>query len=74
MYEFYEDTQNYIFVLEYLTGQDLNKLFKSEKSITFNQSIFILKQILHSLDEIHKLNIIHRDLKPHNVVLNLDQK
>lgn len=29
MYEFYEDTHNYIFVLEYLTGQDLNKLFKS---------------------------------------------
>lgn len=39
-----------------------------------NDNIFVLKQILRSLELIHSQSIIHRDLKPHNIVVQMQTK
>lgn len=49
-------------------------MWKANRILTYNQTIYILKEILYCLIEIHKLNIIHRDIKPHNIIVDLTTK
>jgi len=55
--------------MEYLEGNTLDKVSKSEGSLAPLRAIQIFKQICGSLHEAHASNIIHRDLKPSNIYL-----
>ena len=64
-----EDVKNYYIIMEYLSGKDLEKIFREDyNKITFNDIKFILYQVFTSLSYIHSKNIVHRDIKPANLI------
>lgn len=54
--------------MELLKGRELSERIK-EGSMTFEESLPIVRQVAGSLSEAHQLGIIHRDLKPDNIFL-----
>jgi calcium-dependent protein kinase len=64
-----EDNKNYYLLMEYLSGKDLDKIFREDyNKITFNDIRFILYQVFSALSYIHSKNIVHRDIKPANII------
>jgi eukaryotic-like serine/threonine-protein kinase len=55
-------------VMEYLSGQPLNKLV-GRPTMTLPRAVNIVCQILEALRHAHKAGVVHRDLKPENVML-----
>lgn len=53
--------------LEYAAGGSLGALLKTEKRLPLDQSVFVMREILSALAELHRHGIVHRDLKPGNV-------
>ena len=64
-----EDNKNYYILMEYLSGKDLEKIFREDyNKITLNDIKFILYQVFSALSYIHSKNIVHRDIKPANLI------
>lgn len=57
------------FVMEYLEGQNLAQLVRSEGKQTAERVAPIMAQVCGALSEAHRAGIIHRDLKPENIFL-----
>ncbi|MBK6516142.1 MAG: protein kinase [Polyangiaceae bacterium] len=55
------------FVMELLTGQDLEAILAAEPLQPVTRVLDISLQILGALEEAHGLGVVHRDLKPGNV-------
>ena len=56
-------------VMEYIEGQTLKDLVKSELQLPVEQVVEYAKQIAHGLDAAHEKGIIHRDIKSENIML-----
>lgn len=59
---------NYL-VMEYLEGQDLSALLKSEGPVSLQETLDIMLPITAALMTAHEAGVIHRDLKPANIFL-----
>lgn len=57
------------FVMEYIEGTDLGTACKT-KSLSHNDKIDIVVQLLKALSYAHKNNVIHRDIKPDNILID----
>ena len=57
-------------VMEYLEGQDLDKLLRSRGPLPISDAIDYVLQACEALAEAHKAGIIHRDLKPANLYVS----
>jgi eukaryotic-like serine/threonine-protein kinase len=64
--DFGEDDGRAFFVMEYLEGEDLDRLLKREGRISWERARAILVQLLEALGAAHRAGIVHRDIKPHN--------
>jgi serine/threonine-protein kinase len=59
-------------VMEYLTGQSLDKILASRTELPLIQKLGIIMQVCDALHYAHQRNIVHRDIKPANVILSED--
>lgn len=55
-------------VMEYLPFGSLRDMIASEQQPTDPQIVFLLKEVLNGLAEIHQNGIIHRDMRPENIL------
>jgi serine/threonine-protein kinase len=56
-------------VMEYLEGEDLERVLEREGRVSFARAVHIVNQLASALAVTHAEGIVHRDLKPANVFL-----
>jgi len=59
-----EDDYNFYLISELLEGGDLHNRLQKVKKFNEQQAATIIKQILMSVNFLHRQGIVHRDLKP----------
>jgi tRNA A-37 threonylcarbamoyl transferase component Bud32 len=59
-------------VMEYLEGQTLRQVLRSESSLAARGVLEILDGVVAALDAAHRSGMVHRDLKPENVMVSRD--
>lgn len=59
----------FYFVMEYINGQSLRELVRSDGAISPARTVFLLQQMCLSLREAHNAGLVHRDLKPDNIMV-----
>ena len=65
------ESENGLFVsMEFVEGQSLSELVRSEKKLKFDIAFQIVKDLLEALQEANHLGIIHRNLKPQNIMID----
>ncbi len=69
VYDVGEDYDLSYLVMEFLTGESLQKYCKKENSLPMRRILNILAQTAEALDYAHKHEVIHRDIKPANIML-----
>jgi serine/threonine-protein kinase len=57
----------FYYVMELLTGLDLETLIRSHGPLPADRVIFLLRQACHSLADAHARGLVHRDVKPANI-------
>ncbi|MGE0450486.1 MAG: serine/threonine-protein kinase [Vicinamibacterales bacterium] len=60
-------SQTFYYVMELLSGRDLESLVKQFGPARQERALFLLRQVCHSLAEAHEQGLIHRDITPSNV-------
>src|SRR6266496_270032 len=58
-------------VMEYLDGQSLKQIVKSEGPLKLDRVILIVRQVPCALDAAHEQGVVHRDLKIDNIMLSV---
>ena len=59
-------------VMEYLSGDPLDRLIQSGKSQPLAYKLKILEHVCNALGYAHRNDVIHRDVKPANVIVQSD--
>jgi serine/threonine-protein kinase len=59
----------FYYVMEYLEGQSLETLVKSEGPLGPGRAVHLLRQVCGALAEAHAAGLVHRDLKPGNIFI-----
>lgn len=56
-------------VMEYIDGITLKEYINKQGSITWNDALYFMTQILEAVQHAHDKGIVHRDIKPQNIIL-----
>ncbi|MBN1944085.1 MAG: protein kinase [Bradymonadales bacterium] len=56
-------------VMEYVQGQELDKMVRKNGPMEVPRMLHISQQVLRALAEAHEKGIVHRDLKPQNIMI-----
>ena len=65
---YFEDSEEFYLVQEYIAGETLSQELISGQSLTEAQVIIIIKELLQILEFVHSHQVIHRDIKPSNII------
>lgn len=57
-------------VMEYVQGQDMQRLVKSQGALSFEVAADYFRQAADGLAHAHKMGLIHRDIKPANLLVD----
>jgi len=74
VFDFGEEHGRPFIVMEYLEGESLRELIRTNRLGNLRQKLKIATQIARAVDHIHSKKIIHRDIKPENIHLDLTGK
>ncbi|RUR84536.1 serine/threonine protein kinase [Chlorogloeopsis fritschii PCC 9212] len=69
LYAYFSENGQFYLVQEWIKGQTLSSIIKSQGSLGEAAVREILLSLLPVLDYIHSKGIIHRDIKPDNIIL-----
>ena len=58
---------SFYYVMELLTGRDLESLVREFGPLPASRVIYLLRQVAHSLADAHARGLVHRDIKPANI-------
>jgi tRNA A-37 threonylcarbamoyl transferase component Bud32 len=61
------DDQTFYYVMELLSGRDLESLVRSFGPLPAGRTLFLLRQVCHSLADAHARGLVHRDVTPSNI-------
>jgi serine/threonine-protein kinase len=61
------DDGTFYYVMELLTGRDLESLVRDFGPLPANRVLYLLRQACHSLADAHARGLVHRDIKPANI-------
>ena len=64
------ESGTFYYAMEYLSGITVGELLVREGRVSLARTLYILRQLLGSLEEAHGVGLIHRDVKPANVMIN----
>ena len=59
--------RTFYYVMELLTGRDLDSLVRQFGPLPPARALFLLRQVCHSLADAHARGLVHRDVTPSNV-------
>ena len=68
--DYFEANNTCYYVMEYLSGGDLDTLIEKRRGLGEEDTIRFTKQIGSALSFMHQSKMLHLDLKPKNVMLN----
>jgi eukaryotic-like serine/threonine-protein kinase len=66
------ENQDPYIVLEYVSGESLNKILSREKKLPLEVAIQLATEIAEALEYAHAQGVVHRDIKPANVLITED--
>ncbi|KAM6967927.1 death-associated protein kinase 2-like [Aplochiton taeniatus] len=66
----FESKAEVVLIVELISGGELFDFIANKESLTEEEAIEFLKQILHGVGYMHSKHIAHFDLKPENMMLN----
>ncbi|OUO78018.1 hypothetical protein B5F53_12505 [Blautia sp. An249] len=64
---FFENSTGYL-VMDYIKGMHLGAYVKKNGPFSEQEALSIMKPLIQSLQEVHKLGMIHRDISPDNIL------
>ncbi len=66
------DGQTQYIVMEFIEGQDLKKIIRSEGILTVRRTLDLAIQICAGIGFAHRAGLVHADLKPQNILVTKD--
>jgi len=68
IYEIGEEEGVSFIVMQYIEGESLSDRLRSNP-LRLGESVDVVKQVAHALEEAHSKGVVHRDIKPQNVMI-----
>lgn len=69
VFDFFPAHNTAYLVMEYLDGLSLKRYAQRKGRMSADTVLTILKPVVMSLKEVHKLGLIHRDISPDNIII-----
>ncbi|HEY7303994.1 MAG TPA: serine/threonine-protein kinase, partial [Bryobacteraceae bacterium] len=69
VYDVLEQGDAAYIVMEYVQGQSLEDMLRTQRLPGASELLNILRQVAEALDYAHRKGVVHRDIKPANIVL-----
>jgi serine/threonine protein kinase len=70
LYQAVTETENPLFVMEYIRGENLGQLFRDRGRLETTVALDLILQAALVIDELARKKVVHRDIKPENLILD----